>query len=378
MFPLRQDSTLLCKLPHCLIALATLLLFFVSNGCQKKSDGAAREMPPTQVVAVEALLRRLEDNLPLVGSVVADEVVDIRAETDGAVLEILFKEGDLVEAGQLLIKLDDTRWTTAMAQTEAALRLANAEFDRNSALRTNNLVSLQDFERVAATLDQMKATIEVDRRRLRDARITAPFRGRVGARYVSPGQVIARNTVLTVLVNSDPVKLDFEVPERYVGTVSIGQNVSLDVASRPGRRFEGKVYFISPTLDATNRTVLVKASVPNLDGALKPGMFANLNLTLNVRESAVVIPEASIAQLMPGDKAMIMVVDSATNAQTRTIGLGLRLPGRVEVREGLKAGERVVVEGLQKIVPGRPVRLAPAESGKPYLDQIDPAPNAKS
>jgi membrane fusion protein (multidrug efflux system) len=221
-----------------------------------------------------------------------------------------------------------------------------------------------------------EAGLLLKQRESRDARIYAPFEGVVGARNISPGQVIAKNTTLTWLVDLDPVKVEFHVPERFLSQVQIGQTIEFPVAAYFGKKYTGKVFFISPYVDPNDRTALVKAEIANPTHELKPGMFANLDLALQSRENSVVIPEVSLAQILENNKANVYVVDQNQTAQIRTVAVGLRLTGRVEITSGLQGGEKVIVEGFQKIGPGSKVKLAPASAAAPYLpaeDKIKPS-----
>jgi membrane fusion protein (multidrug efflux system) len=234
-------------------------------------------------------------------------------------------------------------------------------------------ISQQEFDQTAASFAANDAAVQLRRRNLKDAVIRAPFEGVVSARMVSPGQVISRNTTLTWLVDLDPVKVEVNVPERFLSEVLPGQDIAVKVAAWPGEVFSGKVFFVSPYVNPETRTLLVKASLPNPDLKLKPGMFASMDLTLQVRTNALLIPETAINQVLDGNRAAIMVVDANNMAQKRPIKIGLRLESRVEVVEGLKPGELVIVEGLQKIGPGMPVVLAPKEATLPYLKTPDAA-----
>src|SRR4029077_6553599 len=186
----------------------------------------------------------------------------------------------------------------------------------------------------------------------------APFSGVVGARYVSPGQVIAKDTRLTVLVDLDPVKAEVSVPERFLSQVRVGQELELSVAAFQNKKFRGKVYFVAPELDPATRTAVIKAQLPNTDRELKPGMFANLDLTLQVRDQAVVIPESAL--LLQQKNASVMVVGADDTVQFRPITVGFRMPGLIEVTHGLKSGERVITEGVQKVGPGAKVMVTVA------------------
>jgi membrane fusion protein, multidrug efflux system len=345
------------------IVLAVLLI----AGCKKKAAGPPPMMAP-RVIAVTAKAQRVAEVLSLVGSVTANEMVDVRSEVDGVVQEILFKEGQVVKKGQELVRLDESKLAASVAEGEANFQLSKANFDRAKGLFESKLIAQQEFDQARSSFESTRANLDLNKRMLKDARIYSPFEGVVGARSISPGQVIRKEAVLTTIVDIDPVKVEFNVPEKALGQVRTGQDIEVGVATYPGRTFRGKVFFVSPYVDVTNRTALVKAEVPNPEGELKPGMFANLDLTVTVRENAVVIPEVALTQTLDRGRAMIFVVDASTNAQLRPVTLGVRMAGMVEV-EGVKVGERVIVEGTQKTVPGKPVQLAPDKDGEVYQPQ---------
>ena len=316
-------------------------------------------MPAPQVVVAEVISKRVVESLSRVADVQANEMIEIQTEADGFVREILFEEGQRVEKGQLLVRLDDTKFATALAQSEANFQLSKANFDRSKQLFADKLISQQEFDQAAATYQANQANLEYARRLLEDARIVAPFDGIMSSRNVSPGQFITKNTIVSWLIDLDPAKIEFQLPERYLGQVRTNQEINMTVAAYPGRIFTGRVFFVSPYVDPTNRTALVKASISNPDYALKPGMFASLDLTLTVRESSLVIPESAITQILPNAEGLVFAVDANNMAQSRKIKTGVRLVGEIEVLEGLAAGDKIIVEGLQKVIPGAPVRIAP-------------------
>jgi len=343
-----------------------LALVPLTPGCKKRAGGPRPGgFPAMQVVAVEAKLQPVTESLSLVGSIAANEFVEIKSETEGIVQEILFTEGQKVEKGQLLLKLDDTKFAAAVAEAESNFRLSEANFDRAKQLAKDKLISQSEYDQAAATFALNQATVELRKRQLKDTRILAPFAGVTGARMVSPGQVINKETILTLLVDLDPVKVEVNLPERYLQQVKVGQSLEFTVAAFPSEKFRGEVYFISPQINENLRTALVKAKIPNPDHKLRGGMFASLDLSLQVRDSAIVIPEPAI--ISNGDNFFVFVVDGESKAQMRPVQIGIRLAGKAEVTKGLTAKEKVIVEGVQKIGPGSPVKLAPAEAAKPYL-----------
>lgn len=316
-------------------------------------------MPPTAVVAVPAREQPVNETISLVGSLSADEVVEIKSEIDATISAIHFEEGQTVKKGALLIELDASKLQAAVAEAEATFKLSELNFNRSRQLQAENLVAQQEFDQAAAVFNANRATVDLRRRQLADTKLFAPFAGIVGTRFVSPGQVINRNTTLTWIVDADPVKLEVGVPERFLSQVRTGQNLTMTVATFPKESFKGQVYFIAPLVDPATRTAMVKAVVPNADGRLKPGMFVNFELTLQVRERGIVIPESAL--ILNGERTMVMVVDTNQTAQPRPVRVGMRLPGAVEITQGLKDGEMVITEGIQKSRPGAPVKVSPPD-----------------
>ena len=336
------------------------------SSCQKQAATTQAGPPPSQVIALEAKAKPVSETLSLVGTMTANEMVELSAETDGVVQEILFEEGQKVEKGQLLIRLDDTKFAAGLAETEANFKLSQANYDRSIQLFKDKLISQQEADQASATFEFTRATLNLKKRQLKDARICAPFSGVMGARNVSPGAIISTfvRLPLTTLVDLDPLKVEVNVPERFLGQLKIGQTLEIKVAAYSDKLFKGEVYFIAPFVDPATRTALVKARIANHDFVLKPGMFANLDLTLQIRQQALVIPE--VALMMNGDHASIFVVDKEMRAQLRPVTPGMRLAGQVEIVKGLQAGDLVIVEGLQKVAPGAPVKLSAPEAGAPY------------
>ena len=355
------------RTPDYVLRLLPLLLLAVA-GCKPPAPTAsgAAGGAAVQVVAVPARQQAVSETVSLVGSVVPNESIEVQAEADGLVKEIAFAEGQRVEKGALLVALEETKLAAQLAESEANLQLARTSFERVKELLRGKLISQQEYDQASGSYAANEAGVNLKRRLLQDARVTAPFSGITGARKVSPGQVVTKSTSLTMLVDLDTVKVEVGVPERYLGQVSVGQTLEFKVAAYPKDTFKGEVYFISPQLDAGTRTALVKARIANPDAKLKGGMFASLELRLQLRESALVIPEPAIVN--NGDLTMVFALTASNTAQMKPVKLGLRLAGKAEVLSGLTVGEMVVVEGVQKLRPGAPVKLAGAEATAPYVN----------
>jgi membrane fusion protein (multidrug efflux system) len=353
------------------LCLASLLaVVFVGAGCRKQPAPGASARPAggfaVQAVVIEARAQPVSESLSLVGSIAANEMIEVKSETDGTVESILFREGQQAQQGGLLVKLDDSKFAASVAEGEANFKLSLANYERSKQLFRDKLISQQEFDQIAAQFQANQASLDLKRRQLKDTQIRAPFSGVVGARRISPGQVIDKNTTLTWLVDLDTVNVEVDVPERYLSQVALGQSMEFGVAAFPNDRFKGQVYFISPQLDTATRTALVKARIPNPGHKLKGGMFASLALTLLLRDSAIVVPEPALVS--NGDAVTVFVVDEKSTAQIRPVKVGLRLAGKAEVLSGLQAGEKVVVEGVQKLFPGASVKPAPPEAAAVYLN----------
>lgn len=342
--------------PIFLLLSAAVLL----TGCGRKS--AAGGPPPGMKVAVRAaqvVRQPVAEKLALVASISPNERVEIKSPVEGTIARIHFAEGERVEQGRVLFELDTDKWDAFLGEAEAAYKVGEANRARAEAMLGNQTISRQEYDTTVAQFEAAKATLARMKKQLEDARIAADFAGVVGARAVSIGQVVSPQTILTTVVDMDPVKVEFNVPERFLAQLKIGQSIAFRVAAYPGTDFAGEVYFIAPEVDATTRSVPIKARAANADGRLRPGMFGNLDLILSVREDALVVPEAALVP--QGDALLVFIVDEQGLAQPRPVKVGVRLAGAAEIIEGLAEGETVIVDGLQKVRPGVPVAPRPRD-----------------
>ncbi len=337
-----------------LLVLGMCCLAPAAVGCKGKAQGGGP--PPgmaVHVVATYAASRPIAEDLSFVGSITANESVEIRGKIDGIIESVGFEEGQAVKQGDVLFEMDQAKLKASLGQAEADLKLAESTLARYQELVETGAVSRQEFDQALSSFEVSKATVELLREQLADAVIRASFDGVVGDRWASVGQYVARGTPLTMLISQDPVKVEFRVPERYLGKLAIGQTVKVEVAAYADTQFRGDVYFVDSRVDIATRTVLMKALVANTEGMLRPGMFAKVGLTATLREKAIVIPETAL--MLQRDTVSLYVVDKDGSAQLRTVTTGMRLAGAVEILSGLSAGDVVITEGIQKIGPGSKV-----------------------
>lgn len=336
-------------------------LALLAAGCGKPPppQGPPSGMPVPSIVG-KATREKLEQRLPLVGSVRSKDKVRLQSETEGRVLAVKFTEGGMVKAGEVLFQVDQRRPLAQLAEATARVERARQDLARGEELLASKTIPPQEVDRLKEAALVATANLELARAAVEDTTITAPFNGVIGERAVSEGQFLSRGGELATLTRVDPLEIEFEVPERFVAGLAKGQKVSLAPAAWPGKVFAAEVNFLSPDLDPASRSLRVKAELANPDGALRPGMFGTVDLVFAVRESALVIPEGAIMQR--GDQAMVIALGSENKAEFRQIKIGLRLAGKVEVIDGLKEGEMVVVEGHQKAGPGSTIIIMPGSA----------------
>jgi membrane fusion protein (multidrug efflux system) len=335
-------------------------------GCDAKTQAPMHGDFAMSVVAESVTLEKVEDRISLVGNLAADETVEIKNQAAGVIEKIGFKEGQMVKKGEILITIDAQKINAMLAQAEANLGLAQTTFERLASLITAGAISQQELDQSKSDLEAKKAEVDLIKAQLKETIIRSSFDGVMGERNVSLGQFIDQGTTLTYLISQNPIKAEFHVPEKSLRQLKTGQLIEVTVAAYPDETFKGEVYFIAPQLDEQTRTALVKAKLPNPDGKLRQGMFANLNLIVNVRTHALTIPE--IALIPKGEEVYVFVIDSENKAQMKPVVIGLRIDSKVEITQGLSAGEKVVTEGHQKIGPGSLIHIKNDPAGEPPLN----------
>lgn len=353
---------------HGRAALAAALSLLVGGVAACGGDGGGQSGPRASQVEVAVAARdTLRVTVRAVGTLEADQRVELAAEVDGRITGIDVTEGADVRQGEVMLRIDEDQLRSQVRAADAALTRARQEAEnlarqkaRNETLLEQGAISKQAYDDLktraeAAVADSQAAAanLALARTRLADARVRAPFAGRAGVRQVDLGQYVRVGDPLITLVDNDPLEIEFTVPERYLGQLATGQDVQVEVASAPGRAYDGTVTFVSPEVDVASRAVTMKASIPNPDAELRAGQFANAVLVLEERPDALIVPEAAIVPR--GGQNLVFVVRDGT-AHRNEVRLGEREPGRVQILEGIAAGDTVVVAGQQRLTEGTPVR----------------------
>jgi membrane fusion protein, multidrug efflux system len=328
-----------------------------SSGMAQGGPAGGRNSGPAAVTTATVRSQRLAQQLEALGNARANESVDISSKTSNVVSAVRFRDGERVRAGQVLVQLDDAQTRADVAAAQAAVTESESQYNRSRELLDTQALSKSSFEQLEATLKSNRAKLQAAQARLEDTVIRAPFSGRVGLRRVSVGTLISPGDVITTLDDTSVIKLDFSVPETFVSTLREGLSVRATAPAYAGRSFTGKVASIDSRVDVNTRSVTVRALLANEDGALKPGMFLNVSLAKDERDTLTVPEEALTPE---AEKQFVFVVVDG-KAFRREVRIGGRSPGTVEVLAGLKVGDRVVVEGTQKVRDGVAVNAVERE-----------------
>jgi len=283
-----------------------------------------------------------------------------------------FADGDLVEAGQVLVDLSGRAELAGLEEARAAYREAEQQMHRQQQLTDQKLVPASQLDTQRAAVDSAKARLDATRARLSDRVITAPFSGVLGFRRVSPGTLVTPGTTITSLDDISLIKLDFSIPESYLRALAAGQAISAHSAAYPGRDFTGVVRTLGSRVDPITRAIAVRAEIANGDHALRPGMLLTVDLWQPQRR-ALAIPEIAVVQV--AREAFVFRLQSDHTVARVLVTLGLRRNAEVEVLSGLHAGDRIVVDGTIKLRPGSLIEDVTAATSAATAGDADSARN---
>lgn len=331
---------------------------------------SAGRAPAVEVAKVESVT--LVDEMQSVGSLRSRQGVMLRPEVGGRVAKILFSDGQRVSQGQVLVQLDDRLQAAQLSQAKAELSIAESNHKRNQELVAQNFISKRSLDESSAALEVAQAKLALAQATLQRLKIVAPFDGVMGLRQVNVGDYLKDGTDIVNIEDIDAVLVDFRLPERFQTKVKTGQKAQLSVDALPGRPFTAVVQAVDPLIDANGRSVGVRGCIDNRQQQLRPGMFARVNAVFSTREGALIIPEeaivpqggrTSVVRIVPGEKPDSLVTERVT------VKVGVRQPGKVEILEGLSAGDTVVTAGHQRLQKDgttvRVVDMSKPGGGKP-------------
>jgi membrane fusion protein (multidrug efflux system) len=325
------------------------------------AGGKGFQMPPTPVELAPVQLEDMRDDFHALGSIEALDNAQIVSEISGTVKSLPFTEGQEVKAGAMLALLDDREMRAAADHAEAQRQQAGSNFDRTQKLADQKMVSQSELDDSKSALQIAEADLEVARVHLEKTHIRAPFDGAVGRRLTSVGAWLRPGDPVTNLARLSTLRVAFSAPERMLGDLRPGREVRVRTPAWPDREFMGRLTVVDPIVDPDTRTVHLLAELPNPGWVLKPGLSADVSVTLAERKRALIIPDEAV--FAEGNANYVYVVQPDTTVMRAAVQLGSRDSSRVEILSGLSPGQMVVRTGHQKLYPGAHIMTLGAPPG---------------
>ncbi|WP_349370312.1 efflux RND transporter periplasmic adaptor subunit [Salinarimonas sp.] len=328
------------------------------SGGEEEESGEGQERPPTAVTFAAVETGVAEELYRAVGEVAAENRVRVTPSVPGIVESVEIGDGERVAEGDTLVLLDNDQQEVALDAAQAALTQAREAYERTQTLIEDGYATEAELERDRTAFIEARADVERARQMLDDRAVRAPFAGEVGIVAVDEGAYVQPGEMLASLATTGDLVVRVSVPPLVARGLSPGDAVTVE--GPQGETYDAKIASVSPLADPRSRTVAVEAAIPE-PGALRPGSFASVSLVEARRENALFVPAEAI--LLQGQLAFVFKPTQEMTAERRRVEVGVRRAGRVEIREGLLPGDRVVVEGKQKLSAG--MRIAPAGEGGP-------------
>ncbi|WP_286237234.1 efflux RND transporter periplasmic adaptor subunit [Neptuniibacter halophilus] len=323
------------------VMLASLSVFAVSPA---RAQGL-----PAEVITVKSQI--LDRTIAAVGTLRANESIMLRPEQSGRIEKILFSEGEQVKQGDTLFQLDSAIYRAELQEARARVQLSRTDYERARSLLKKRVGSEQERDSSLAQLRVNQAQEALAQTRLDKMTIKAPFSGYTGLRLVSPGDYVNQGEDLVELTDLSRMKMNFRVPEIYLAELRPGREIRVQVDALPGEPLSGTIMAVSPSSDQNAHNIEVRATIPNTEGRLRPGLFAKAEILIEQQES-VVIPEQAI---VPQDGSFFVMTVEEGKVAMNPVKLGQRRPGVVQISEGLSAGQVLITAGQIKLFPGMPV-----------------------
>ena len=361
-----------CKqLTNVLIWLLLLTINFNAYAAQPAKAKAKH------VVVAPVVQKQISDRVEALGTARATESVNITSNITEKIKQINFEDGQQVKKGQILAVLEQAEEQAELKRAEAVRGERKLALQRLQQLEERQLTSPDEIDRTRLELEQAEASITAIKTRVSDRVIRAPFDGTVGLRYISVGALVETGDLIATLDDTSEIKLDFSVPSVFLTELKPGLKIRARAAALDDREYLGEVTSIDSRVDPVTRSIQVRALLPNPDASLLPGILMQVDLLRNIRQ-ALVIPEASLLPLADKQYVMLRVEkDGKDTVEKREVRIGLRMPGFVEILEGLNDGDQVVTHGNSKVRPGDVLNVIAVDDGSVDITSIIKSQNRK-
>jgi membrane fusion protein (multidrug efflux system) len=340
---------------------AVLCVLTACGKADKPQEGSGGP-PPAKVTAITVVEQPWIERIAAVGTVKARDSVVIAAKQAERISAVYFESGQRVAKGQLLVELDDGAVRAEWLEARANLADLETQVARLQSLQAQQLIARSQLDTVQASRNAARAKVQAAQERLNDRRIVAPFSGVLGLRQISKGQFVSAGTAMVNLDDLSRMWVDFPLPEKQLATLTTGMRLELVAEAYPDRVFDAQVTSIDSRVDVATRAILVRAEIAQASGLVRPGMLMRVSLQ-QTPVSALVLPELAVQQV--GNRSFVFVAADDGTALSRDIRVAGRQGGLVAVEQGIRAGERVVLEGTSKLRDGQKISIVTGADSAP-------------
>jgi len=340
-----------------LILVAISSALFIS-GCTKstgnpKEFAKGKETPAVPVTGWVVKTQEFDNKIEVVGTILPNEKVDLKSESGGRVTGIYFKEGAWVKKGDLLLRIYNNDLHAQLKKNKIQQQLATKEEERKRKLLDIKGISEEEYDISKNALEALKADAELIEAQLRKTEILAPFNGVIGLRNISEGEILSTSTLIASLQQVDPIKVEFDIPEKYSYNVNQGATIDFTI-SGSDQIYKGVVYAVEPMIDVNTRTLKVRARCSNKNQKLKPGSFIKIDLVLNKKGNSILVPSEAVVPGLKGQKVYVATNGIAISRKVRT---GIRTDNSLEITEGLNEKDTVITSGIMQLKDSVKVNL---------------------
>lgn len=336
------------------IILCFLCILFLTM-CKERNNLTKKTGQYKKAMTVEAMivsLKEVEHSYTFTGTIMANEEIELRTETSGRITGIYFNEGNIVKKGQLLVKINDSEIQAQLQKVKLQMELALSDESRKKELLKIKAVSNEVYEISSNHLKTLQAEVINLQAQIAKTEIIAPFTGYVGLRMVSPGAYVVPSTLIASMVQTDPVKIDFSIPEKYLNHALTGTQIQFSTSSNE-QLYSAVIYAIESKVDPGTRTIRLRARCSNSKNLLIPGSFAYIRWDIFPGVKRVMVPARALIPVMDGEQVYLVKNGKALSMDVKT---GIRTKNEVEITEGLSAGDTLIISGLLQLKKGTTVK----------------------
>ncbi|MCF8364505.1 MAG: efflux RND transporter periplasmic adaptor subunit [Bacteroidales bacterium] len=331
------------------------IIIYACQGDETSNSKTAKADPAIETFVAEA--GAINEIIKASGSIQPNEKMELRSEVAGRIVAVNFKEGTHIDKGALLVQIDDSELMAQLQKFNAQMRIAREDENRKKQLLSINGISQEVYDGALAKVEELEADIALTDSKIRKSKIESPFSGKIGLRYVSQGTWVSQGEIISTLVQTDPVKIEFSIPERYASLISVGMKAVFTVAGSD-KDYTATIYATEPQIDANTRSLKVRALRANPKGELIPGAFAEITINLRQIPDALMIPTLCVVPLLNSQNIFVIRDGAAKLIEVET---GIRRDKYVQITSGIVAGDTIAISGLLLLKDGMAVSVKSTE-----------------